>query len=279
VYVCLGYKKVSNKIKGFSSPPLIYNMRSEKWVHEFIRDSSKGLDSAMIGGIVAGTVVIVIIAVVSFIIVRRRRRQRRDQHAGTRDSQSTLRHNHDPVLPSMENEQHGAVPMGEFSQASPSENHFVSDPMIMPVDNPQSVPSSPIPGQTSFQDTVSAWSPPPAYSSPVIQPPAIPRSVSPRPIISLPVIPPCPTTQYNHMNYQDYIQLFHNQPPLHQEQIVPRNADPQDDFAVSPTLSSSGVRSPHGTAEPGLRASDQELLEQINSLQAEWIRRRAMNQP
>ncbi|KAF9154079.1 hypothetical protein BG015_001901 [Linnemannia schmuckeri] len=254
-----GYKYYPSgpQLPNFGVPtiPLIYNLHTRDTPPTAVVDPAGGggINAAAIGGGVAGAVVVLV--VIALLIVRKRR-QRRDPHANTKHSEATSRHDRDEVLPSMENTHSGAAPLSEFSQtAAPSDQQYVSDPKVAPVRNPQSVPNSPYSGHTSFQGTISAWSPAPIYASLVI--------------------PPRPATFFNQPSPYDYIQPADHQPTFNQGQATPLNSNVQYDSVVDRNLSSLIVRGPQAAEEPESTATDQELLEQINSLQAQWIRRQA----
>lgn len=89
-----------------------------------------------------------------------------------------------------------------------------------------------------------------------------------------PVIPPHLTTFFNHTHPQDYIQPVDHLPTVNQEQVAPHNSNPQYDPAETRTMSPPIVRGYQATDEDS-SATDQELLEQINSFQAQLIRRQA----
>ncbi|KAG0323977.1 hypothetical protein BG000_002394 [Podila horticola] len=107
-------------------------------------------------------------------------------------------------------------------------------------------------------DPMAAWSPTHTY-------------------VPVSMIPPRPYSTVNPSSPQDYNQQLDHQPDHIQEQHSPHN-NPQYDPTGTQTLLSPAVRAPHATTVPESGASDQELLEKINSLQGEWIRRQAKQQ-
>ncbi|KAG0259420.1 hypothetical protein BGZ95_004672, partial [Linnemannia exigua] len=203
------------------------------------------------------------------------------------------RENQDTILPSIENAHNGAVALREFTNIEPNEQvidykpkilkpptptplaqsmlsipqgfspPFVVDTTRSPTPAPphltHNIQSSPFSGITSSQGTApttTTYAPPlsPTFSSTYAPTPAIP----PRPI--------------SHVN------PIYTQAPLNQAQPVLHSNNPQYDPAVARTFSPPAMRAPQATTNSGSGATDQDLLEQINSLQAEWIRRQANQQ-
>ncbi|KAK3841806.1 MAG: hypothetical protein J3R72DRAFT_524111 [Linnemannia gamsii] len=233
-----GYR---NSTEAPPSTPLIYNIRTNRWTTQFVRNADTtttvsdpgatnpggggdddGGDGAAIGGGIAGAVVVVVIIV--YLFVRRRRQQKEHTSSSSKDSEAISRHNHDVILPSMENA-HDTAALSEVAQihaglSGPQFNGYAPAPLI----------------------------------------PFRPDSA----------INPSP---------QDYSQLRDHQPYHMQEQHAPHtNISPRYDLAdISPP--SPTMRAPQGTVEPATTASNEEILERINALQAEWIRRQLTDSP
>ncbi|KAG0285238.1 hypothetical protein BGZ97_007881, partial [Linnemannia gamsii] len=120
--------------------------------------------------------------------------------------------------------------------------------------------------------TLPAWSPTTTYT-PTYAP------TYDHTFTSSPTIPPRPATIISQVMPEDLIQPAYQQPHFKQGQVItPQSSNPQYDPAADRTRSFPIARGPQATEEQDSTTTDQELLEQINSLQAQWIRRQAKNQ-
>ncbi|KAF9154081.1 hypothetical protein BG015_001903 [Linnemannia schmuckeri] len=263
---------------GASTTPLIYNMYIGEWTTTYVVRTSPGAtlsggktaigdgggNAAAIGGGVAGAVAVIV--VIGFLA--RRRHQRQIQHSSTKGSEMTSTRGHDPVLASTDNTKTGAVALREFSEITTSKHDINSKVKIELTNSPQNVLSSPHSDPTSLQGSMPSWSPTSTH--------ALPESPL---YMSSPVIPLRPSFAFSTTYSHDHIHRSPQQSIISQEQVdVAHNSSPQYDPTVAQTLLPSTVRNPQGITGIATVTSDQELLEQINSLQAEWIRRQAKNQ-
>ncbi|KAK3812444.1 MAG: hypothetical protein J3R72DRAFT_530129 [Linnemannia gamsii] len=275
-FLVWGGYKLASKASAVPTTPLIYDMKIDQWTTKYIRHSSgEGGDTggreykingAAIGGGIAGG--IAVIAAISFFIIRRRQSRRDPDSISISDisdinnkySETTLRQ--DQVFPSEENTRDGSV----FGKDMISKTNQQSDKLI----NPQHV------SHMHSQVTLDYLSPQPKPPSPygkTFYPLPI---LLPHPPLTTPPRTQPADPQYHHRYHQQQHQY---QPYSTQDHSACQYGNPQyhNPPAFTETRSlPSNTRGPQGTAEPNSTgASNQELLEQINSLQAEWIRRQA----
>lgn len=197
-------------------------------------------NSAVIGGVAGASMVIAAISI--FCIWKRRRH-------GTRDVE--MMSPNKSVLLSMVNASEGPA-SDNYSKDTlkqrRDQNIHGNNPQYICRNEPQAVSDSP-----------------PSYS-----------------VSSYPqgAIPSCSNSAATPGGPQDHIQRLQYQNSNDQFTIQhsSNNGNPQYKPAEAGSLSSRVARAPQGIAQPVMAVNNEELLEQINSLQAEWIRRQGIIQ-
>lgn len=271
----LGYKVLNaTPVASVSAVPLVYNLKTRQWTDKFIRISngnttdggagggkegsvggglgSGGGDQSAGGGEVVGdgdltnkiAVIgggasggVVVIVAIAICIIRKRR-----QHKEVKRYEKTSKK---PVVSSMDNT---SDKPDDYSKGKPKQQ-LDRKPHST---NPQY--SSRIVLQSSFSSL-------PSYTNSTRSPSGIPsRSKS----------------AGMHGGPQDHIQQLKHQ-QSHGGYTTRRHSNhPQLNPTQVRTLPSPGARAPHGVADPTTTVNNEELLEQIKILQAEWNRRQAM---
>lgn len=277
----LGYKElVTTDTIGVPTIPLIYNLKSGKWTDKFVRiplagnntsggsgggsgggtgtgrdggqtvgggETVVGGDStnkaAAIGGGVAGAVVV--IATIAFFVVRKRRQHKDERGFDMAPSK--------PVMSSMENSSDGHASSGDYHQNrwAQKEHQQNQKPILKQQQQHQSITTN-NPQHSSNQYMNSAPGAPQDY----IQ-----------------------QQQKGHGQYAPYGNNSSNpqyDPSEHYNNINHPQYNPNE---VRTYSSQSSVRAPQGAADPASAVNNEELLEQINSMQAEWNRRQAQMNP
>lgn len=304
----IGYKRFpGNPFLPAATTPLIYNIHLGKWTTTYTRGSNPpapgttgganplptedpnkqgggGVNGAAIGGAVAG--VVVVVAVIAFFVLRRRRQRPSHQLVDTKEPETTARH--DPVLPSMGNNQYESGNEDEYHQTQSAQHYQDTHKVQNPQDNKHFHQGS-YNGAQHYQDPHSETQ---FHQDPHISTqyssmndqksyPTSPQTLSyypPPPPLSPP--PPSTSSPSDSKDTQDHIRQLEHQIALGEKQLATSNLhnkssnNPQYNPGPSEIHHTPSVRGPQGAGipvntEPTSSADHRELARKIEIMHAE----------